>query len=477
MHRQAARATGHLLVAVVALGLTSGIATAHSLSGTRFTAPLPLPLLFGGAAATVGLTALWLAVTGRRTDGVESVHVATISGRITTTLATVARLAFLVVVVAVIVIGMTGRQVRAENLATVFTWPVWFRGLALVAIFVGSSWRVLSPWRTVYDALSRLEGRRIAALGRYPDRLGEWPSLVGFVLIVGVLDNLTVVPDSPRLTAVVVASYGLWMLGGALAFGDHWLERADPLGVLYRLLGRVAPVRIVDTDDGTPVESADEDGVAVELVPPWTGCRRTVASLSLAVFVVATVYTVSFDGFTSTRSYQRLLFDVGASIAPTVWVGLLLYLVGFLGFVGAYIAAVAFVERLGRPGDRVGSVFVAARRFAATLLPIAATYEVAHNYPFVFRNLGQLWFLVVSPIYPAAEPISFLAWLSLPGFWASQVVLIVLGHVVAVVAAHSVAVDRYPSVDRAKRAHLPLVVVMVGYTVLSLWIVSRPVVQ
>jgi hypothetical protein len=63
-----------------------------------------------------------------------------------------------------------------------------------------------------------------------------------------------------------------------------------------------------------------------------------------------------------------------------------------------------------------------------------------------------------------------------PAFWGSQVVLVVVGHVVAVVAAHLAATARYGSPRRARRAHLPLVVVMVGYTVLSLWIISRPVV-
>lgn len=69
---------------------------------------------------------------------------------------------------------------------------------------------------------------------------------------------------------------------------------------------------------------------------------------------------------------------------------------------------------------------------------------------------------------------ALLGWLSLLVFWASQVALVVAGHVVA---AHRVALDRYGTASAARRAHLPLVVPMVGYTVLSLWIVSRPVVS
>ena len=82
------------------------------------------------------------------------------------------------------------------------------------------------------------------------------------------------------------------------------------------------------------------------------------------------------------------------------------------------------------------------------------------------------WSIAVAPVEPA-EP---LAWLSLGAFWGSQVLLIVAGHVIAVVAAHHVALDRYGTLGRARRAHLPLVILMVGYTVLSLWIISCPVV-
>ena len=64
----------------------------------------------------------------------------------------------------------------------------------------------------------------------------------------------------------------------------------------------------------------------------------------------------------------------------------------------------------------------------------------------------------------------------MPVFWGVQVLLVIAGHVVAVVAAHEVAIRRYGSLAGARRGHAPLVAVMVGYTVLSLWIISRPVV-
>ncbi|MFW5948891.1 MAG: hypothetical protein ACOCSD_04775 [Halolamina sp.] len=46
------------VAAFLLVGPLSGTASAHAITGTRFDAPLPLPLLLLGAGATVGLTAL-----------------------------------------------------------------------------------------------------------------------------------------------------------------------------------------------------------------------------------------------------------------------------------------------------------------------------------------------------------------------------------------------------------------------------------
>jgi ABC-type amino acid transport system permease subunit len=114
--------------------------------------------------------------------------------------------------------------------------------------------------------------------------------------------------------------------------------------------------------------------------------------------------------------------------------------------------------------------------FAPTVLPIAAAYELAHNYPFVLRNLGTLLAQLATIATSASvAPIAPLEWLTVGLFWGSQVLLIVLGHVIAVVAAHRVALARTETAGQARRMHAPLVVLMVGYTVLSLWIVSRPI--
>ncbi|MGM0591796.1 MAG: hypothetical protein ACQETI_09270 [Halobacteriota archaeon] len=469
--------TGTLcLLAAIPL-LTTPVA-AHGPT-TRFEVPIPLSLLFVGAGGTVALTALVLVVgddwfdgddgtaanggaSAADGDGVAGGTLLTVPPAVVDVVRPFGRVLFLVLVVAALYDGVAGPQTPGSNFATLFVWPVWLKGLALVAITVGTPWRALAPWRTIHDALSWVEGESVR-LRPYPAWLDYWPALGGFVVLLGIVANLTRIPQDPVQTAALVATYALTMVVGGVVFGTEWFERVDPLAVLYRLLGRAAPLGVERTADG---------GWTLGARRPWAACRASVSSRALAWFAVAAVYTVTFDGFAASPMYQTLWFRTRDLLELGPSVSVLLYLGGLAGFVVAYVV----IARL------VGSLAAIERpelALAATLVPIAAGYEVAHNYGYVLTFLGRL------PTVVGASAVDPLAWLSIPVFWWSQVALVVLGHVVAVVATHGVVerrlgdrhVAEFDGDDsrRAALAHAPMVALMVGYTVLSLWVVSLPV--
>jgi hypothetical protein len=61
-------------------------------------------------------------------------------------------------------------------------------------------------------------------------------------------------------------------------------------------------------------------------------------------------------------------------------------------------------------------------------------------------------------------------------FWYGAVTLIVIGHVIAVVVAHLQALRVLGSRRDALVSQIPMLVLMIAYTTLSLWILAQPIV-
>jgi hypothetical protein len=60
--------------------------------------------------------------------------------------------------------------------------------------------------------------------------------------------------------------------------------------------------------------------------------------------------------------------------------------------------------------------------------------------------------------------------------WITAVIAIVLGHFIAVYLAHIMALRTFKEPNLALRSQYPMLVLMVGYTVTSLWILAQPIV-
>ena len=62
--------------------------------------------------------------------------------------------------------------------------------------------------------------------------------------------------------------------------------------------------------------------------------------------------------------------------------------------------------------------------------------------------------------------------MSATGIWYVQVGALVVGHVAALVLAHDRALTVYGSARAATRSQVVMLVVMVGFTLLGLWLLS-----
>src|SRR5215216_35423 len=124
-----------------------------------------------------------------------------------------------------------------------------------------------------------------------------------------------------------------------------------------------------------------------------------------------------------------------------------------------------------------------AAAYAFSLVPIAIAYQMAHYYTYLLVQGQMIVSLVSDPLgwgwnlFGTAdfEPRHGIVG---AGFvWYSQVALIVAGHVIAVYLAHSISLRLLRDPGRALRSQLPMLVLMVLYTMTSLWILAQPIVE
>jgi hypothetical protein len=83
--------------------------------------------------------------------------------------------------------------------------------------------------------------------------------------------------------------------------------------------------------------------------------------------------------------------------------------------------------------------------------------------------------VLLSPVDPLQNP-PILA--GLPGWFGGlELAFVLLGHLLAIWVAHATAYELFPGRLQAIRSQYPFVLVMVAYTMISLWIVSQPAIE
>jgi len=157
-------------------------------------------------------------------------------------------------------------------------------------------------------------------------------------------------------------------------------------------------------------------------------------------------------------------------------VGLLALLFVFVGIFLSFSALAGFFSR------STEKTSVLAHKFVYSLLPIAIVYEVAHFVTLFFIEGQRAIYLISDPfgfgwnIFGSANyKINFQV-INLRTLWNWQVALIVLGHIAAVYVAHIIAIHFFKDRKKALRSQYPMLILMVFYTIFSLWVIAQPIV-
>ncbi|UPV73517.1 hypothetical protein M0R89_13315 [Halorussus limi] len=467
MRRSNVRLLARAALALVAGTLWAGTALAHG-GGLRAAAgslsvPTWLFLLTGGGV--VGASFLLASFVTDRAF-IRAVHGwRRVAGARLDAVATLTRVLSVAALLGIVAVGFLGPETMFRNAAILVVWVGWWAGYVATVYLVGNSWPALNPWRAVAEWLPTLDRD-------YPERLGAWPSVVGILALVW-LEVVSPLADDPRLLAWVVVGYTVFTLAGALVFGpDSWFGYVDPIARLFRYYGRVAPIQRVedgdaDGDDGT---GADRGVRGFELRPPGAALTDPLPDDGRdgVAFVVAILWVTTYDGFVGTQVWVGAArAAVGAGVPPVVLYPAAL-IAGYALFLGAWWLAAGLSRRTA---DTYLTPDAIARRFAPSLLPIAAGYHLAH-FLGLFASLSPALVAALSnPLQPPINP----SVVVLPGWFGMvAVAFVLLGHLLAVWVAHASAYEVFPGRLQAVRSQYPFVVVMVLYTMTSLWIVSAP---
>lgn len=442
-------------------------ADAHA-SEQGFVLLLPTDIYISAGVASVALTVLLLTVLPART--LRAVFrpillwrwsARPIGSKLTSCLA------FLLLCI-LIWLGMTGPRDPLTNPLPLAIWTVWWVGLVSLQGVLGDFWRWIDPWRGPV-ALTRLllwQG----PLLRLPTALGQSCAILTFLGFVIIL-LADPAPSDPARLAGYVGLYWLLTYLALLVFGPRWRWRGEGISMLMRSYASVG------------IFGRYRDRFAVGGIG-WQTTRSRTPAIGAAIFMLVMLGCGSFDGLNETFWWLDLL-----GINPLEFPGrsavISQNIVGLIAANTALIAAYALAIRLGL--TLAGGGLSWARAFcvfAPTILPIALGYHIGHYLTSMLVNgqyalaalndplargdslLGLETFYVTTGFFNSQDSVRVI--------WLSQASAVVIGHILAILMAHFLALRHFGTNRRATLSQLPLAGFMVLYTLFGLWLLAAP---
>ena len=442
------------------------------------------------------------------------------------------------VLIVLVAAGLAGSRDPLANPLPLSVWTLLWVGLTFVHAVLGNVWPHVNPWTAFARLIRRVLGRRAgddSGLLPWPDALGGWPA-VALLLVFAWFELVFPAPRDPAILAYAVAGYSALTVAGMVLFGDApWARDVEIFSRFFWIVSWIAPLRTVPVEKGEhglapaagaggphgaasrcedvlappagargPHGAASPDNPVLAstsgargppgaaspagylLVATMPGARLLgIGSLPAAgvVFVVVALATVSFDGLSRTFWWLSLLGENPLEHpGRTALVGR--NTLGLIGAAAALLAAYAVSAAAGAwwSGAKAAP---ALRRFVVSIVPIAFGYHFAHYLP-SFLVDGQYAIKALSDPFALGWNLlgmrefhvtaSFLTHhASVEAIWYAQVGVIVAAHVAAVVALHGLAGESREGRLAPVLSEIPLTVLMIGYTVFGLWLLSTPV--
>ena len=366
--------------------------------------------------------------------------------------------------------GLFGVNNSYFNFNMTFFWIIFLLGFTYLTALLGDIYSVINPWKVIVEWFENVTGEEdTIGIFKYPESLSYWPAFAGYFLLICV--ELFGDTDPQKLSLLIIF-YTLLIFLGVTFFGKkNTFEYFDFFGLFFKLISRVAPIQYRNGK------------IFLEL--PFTAILKAqpVKDLSLLVFIVFMLSSTAFDGFRETTPWYRFYWNnIDQFIRPILqdssydtfqFISLFLSPLFFL----AIFLSMIFLSKILTKNSE--SILSLSCKFAYTLIPIALVYNIAHYYALLITSGSGIFNIISDPfgigwnLFGTADiPINFI--LDTNILWHTQVALILIGHIVSVYLAHEVAFYVFHDGKKALLSQMPILILMVIYTVIGLWILSQP---
>ena len=417
-----------------------------------------------------------------------------------------------------------GTEDALMNFAPTFIWIVWWLGLSFACMVFGNFWPHIDPWMGFY-LFAKFVKDRLTSLGHspqpkastvpflnWPKGLGRWPACATLLIWCG-LEIVYPIAAMPHRLGLFIALYSTYMWLGMLCFGAaQWRAQADGFFLCFELMGQTRQMILNSMGSALHPEPAQRFALRAH-TPPKNTPKHARDPLSTIALVIAMFTSVLFDGLHAGPAW--LVFEKFSSHLPFLKQDLNGFLTGALGLVVLWLILLLvftlvctltlrlflLVPQYKRFQAQLNfSTLGLACSFLASLLPIAMAYLIAHNFSAFFIQGQNIIALASDPfgwgwnLLGTAHFYPDITLIDAKLTWYVATISIVTGHVVSVLMAHRVACHyseqlhalsfkamlEDPTLEfevttiKPWILNIPMTLVMMGLTAMSLSIIAEP---
>ncbi|MBI2109316.1 MAG: hypothetical protein HYT93_04075 [Parcubacteria group bacterium] len=450
------------ILAGILILLVPTITEAHAF-GLQFTLPLPFHIYaIGAGAALVASFAILGLFSTPALSGTSRYISKTFSIPSLRFVAAFLKALGIILLTLTLALAFLGSGNAFLNPAPILFWIIFLLGFTYLSALFGNLWEYMNPFKTI---ASWILPKNHVPRYTYPGRLGYIPALFFFFSLIWLELLSGGAGANPYVLGGVLVIYTLISIYGSALFGIRdWFHYSDFFSVFFRLVGKFAPLHI------TPQK--------IEFTPPGEHLLKSrTAHISILFFVLFMLSSTVFDGSKETEPWVNFIRSSDLFLNNYSLVSHVTLLFSPLVFFAFYAFAIFLMKLVTKTATSFSSLLLT---FTYSLIPIAIVYHFAHYFGLLIFEGQRLIPMLSDPLFRDWDLFgtqSYQVNIGIIGadtVWYIMVGAILLGHILATYIAHRIALVEFESRLQIILGQLPMLFLMVSYTVFGLYVLSLP---